>query len=226
MASNWRSNLRKHLGKDKIIVVAHSFGSIIGVRMVRARPDLFYTYVGTGQVADSTRSYSLAYDALLQKAQAIGNQQAFDELREIGPPPYTSGNGYRVLRKWANRFERADQFLFGTIGLTLVAPGNSVQDINDSADGQMLSGERLVPQTTSLVPKDLGLDFAIPMFFFQGAEDFTTPTALARQYLDSIRAPRKQFVPIDGGGHFAVFMKSDQFLRELVRWVRPLAVSR
>ena len=217
--------LRKHLGKDKIIVVGHSFGSIIGLRMVRARPDLFYAYVGTGQVADSTRNYSVAYHALLKKAQAIGNQQAFDELRKIGPPPYTSGEGYRVQRKWANSFEGSDQFLFGTIGLTLVAPGYSVQDINDSADGQMLSGERLVPQTTFLEPKDLGLDFAIPMFFFQGAEDFTTPTSLARQYLASIKAPRKKFVPIDGG-HFALFMNSNQFLRELVKRVGPLAARR
>ena len=217
--------LRKHLGKDKIIVVGHSFGSIIGLRMVRARPDLFYAYVGTGQVADNTRNYSVAYQALLKKAQAIGNQQAFDELRKIGPPPYTSGEGFRVQRKWANSFEGADQFLFGTLGLTLVAPGYSVQDINDSVDGQMLSGERLVPQTTSLEPKDLGLDFAIPMFFFHGAEDFTTPTALARQYLASIKAPRKNFVPIDGG-HFALFMNSNEFLRELVRRVGPLAARR
>ena len=100
-----------------------------------------------------------------------------------------------------------------------------MRDINDSADGQMLSGERLVPQTTSLEPKDLGLDFAIPMFFFQGAEDFTTPTALARQYLASIKAPRKKFVRIDGG-HFALFMNSNQFLRELVRRVGPLAARR
>jgi pimeloyl-ACP methyl ester carboxylesterase len=51
--------LRSHLQKDKIIVVAHSFGSILGIRMVSARPDLFYAYVGTGQVADNTRSYTV-----------------------------------------------------------------------------------------------------------------------------------------------------------------------
>jgi pimeloyl-ACP methyl ester carboxylesterase len=55
--------LRKHLGKEKIIIVGHSFGSILGVRMARARPDLFYAYVGTGQVADAARTYSVAYDA-------------------------------------------------------------------------------------------------------------------------------------------------------------------
>ena len=118
----------------------------------------------------------------------------------------------------------ADQFLFGTLGLALVAPGKSVQDINDSADGQMLSGERLVSQTTSLEPKDLGLNFAIPIFFLQGAEDFTTPTELARRYLASIKAPRKEFVPLKGGGHFAVFMNSGQFLEMLVKRVRPLGL--
>jgi pimeloyl-ACP methyl ester carboxylesterase len=211
-----------HLQKDKIIVVAHSFGSILGLRMVSARPDLFYAYVGTGQVGDNIRNYSVAYDALLRKAQATANQTALDDLRRVGPPPYKSGEGYRVQRKWANRFEGADQFLYGTIGLTLVAPGNSVQDMNDSADGQMLSGERLVPQTRTLEPKDLGLNFAIPIFFLQGAEDFTAPTELARRYFASIKAPRKEFVTLKGGGHFAVFMNPGQFLEVLVKRVRPL----
>jgi pimeloyl-ACP methyl ester carboxylesterase len=217
--------LCKHLGKDKIIIVGHSFGSIIGVLMARAKPGLFYAYVGTGQVADSTKNYFVAYDELLKKARAVGNQQAFDELSRVGPPPYASGEGYRVQRKWANAFGGADQFLFGTIGLTLVAPGNSVQDVNDSVAGQQLSGDRLVPQTKSIGPEELGSEFSIPMFFIQGAEDFTTPTALAKNYLDSIKAPRKEFVTINGGGHFTVFMDSDQFLNELVSRVRPLALN-
>ena len=217
--------LRKHLGKDKIILVAHSFGSILGVRMARARPELFYAYVGTGQVADGMKNYSVAYNALLTKARAVGDQRAISELSRVGPPPYESGEGYQVQRKWANAFEGADQFLFGTIGLALVAPGESVQDMNDSAEGQMLSGERLVPQTKSMGPAELGLEFSIPMFVFEGDEDFTTPTALARNYLDSIKAPLKAFVLINGGGHFAVFMHSNQFLNELVTRVRPLAVK-
>jgi pimeloyl-ACP methyl ester carboxylesterase len=213
--------LCKHLGKRKIILVAHSFGTVLGLRMIQEEPDLFFAYIGTGEVADETRNYADAYDALLKKARATGNQQALDELKSVGRPPYASGRGYQVQRKWSNLFEGSYRFLYGTLGLTLVAPGYSVEDLNDSIDGQTLSGNRLVPQARSETMKDLGLEFAIPIFFFEGTEDFTTPTELARQYLQAIEAPRKEFVPIPGG-HFAVFMNSDQFLQQLVTHVAPL----
>jgi len=150
---------------------------------------------------------------------------AIEELTHVGPPPYKSGDGFRALHKWANAFEGADEFLYGTLGLALVAPGNSVQDINDSSEGQVLSADRLVPQTQSIGPEELGLEFSIPIFVFQGEEDFTSPTALAQQYLGSIEAPRRAFVKISGAGHFAVFMHADRFLQELVARVRPLAVK-
>ncbi|MBV9718321.1 MAG: alpha/beta hydrolase [Candidatus Eremiobacteraeota bacterium] len=217
--------LRQHLGKHKIILVAHSFGSIIGLQMVRTRPDLFSAYVGTGEIADEAKNYAVAYDALLSKARAVDNQRAIDELTKVGPPPYPSYAGYSVQRKWSNLFEGANSFLDGTIGLTLEAPGCSVRDVNDSAAGQILSGQRLFSQTRSSGPKELGLNFSVPIFFFQGAEDFTAPTALARNYLEAIQAPYKRFVAIPGAGHFAVFIHSDQFLHELLSQVRPFAVK-
>lgn len=61
----------------------------------------------------------------------------------------------------------------------------------------------------------------IPIFVIQGAEEFTTPPSLARSLVDSIRAPRKAFVTIDGR-HIAVFMQSDAFLEELMARVMPL----
>jgi len=63
--------LRKTLQKDKIVLVGHSWGSTLGVFMVKARPELFYAFVGTGQVADQIRNYSVAYEALLKKAERV-----------------------------------------------------------------------------------------------------------------------------------------------------------
>ena len=218
--------LRKTLEKDKIVLVGHSWGSILGVFMVKARPELFYAFVGTGQVADERRNYSVAYDELLKKAERLGEQRAIRELKEVGPPPYTNGRGYAVQRRWSNLFEGADLFISSMFGLALAAPGYSPRDINDWVEGQDLSGQRLIPQTSILEPQRLGGDFALPVFVIQGAEDFTTPTSLARNFLNSLQAPRKAFVAVEGGGHFAAFMKPDVFLRELVARVLPLTMTR
>jgi len=215
--------LRKQLRKDKIFLVGHSWGSILGVHMVKARPDLFYAFVGTGQVADPATSYAVAYRELLRKAEVLQDERAVRELREVGPPPYPDGRGYRVQRKWSNFFEGADAFLFSMVGFALAAPGYTLRDVNDWFDGQNVSGERLVPQTSALDARTLAGDFAVPVFVIQGAEDFTTPTSLARAFVDSIRAPAKAFIPIEGGGHFAVFMKPGAFLDQLVARVLPLA---
>lgn len=215
--------LRKQLHKDKIVLVGHSWGSILGVLMAKARPDLFYAFVGTGQVADPATSYAVAYRELSKKAEMLKDEGALRELREVGPPPYPDGRGYRVQRKWSNLFEGADAFLFSMVGFALAAPGSTLRDVNDWFDGQGVSAQRLVPETSALAAKTLGGDFAVPVFVIQGAEDFTTPTSLARAFVDSIRAPAKAFVSIEGGGHFAVFMKSSAFLDQLTSRVLPLA---
>jgi pimeloyl-ACP methyl ester carboxylesterase len=217
--------LRKTLRQERILLVGHSWGSILGIFMAKARPDLFSAFVGTGQVADPRRNYAVAFAALLDEAKKLGDARALAELTAVGPPPYQDGRGYRVQRKWANLFEGADVFLASTLGFALTAPGYSARDVDDWFDGQGLSADRLVPQTSTLEAKALAGDFALPVFVVQGAEDFTTPTSLAGELVASIRAPRKAFVTIEGG-HFAVFMRSDAFLQALVEHVLPRTKSR
>ena len=132
----------------------------------------------------------------------------------MGPPPYSDRRGYGVQRKWANLFEGADHFIASMLGFAIAAPGYTARDINDWFDGQGVSADRLVPLTSALDAKALGGDFAVPVFVIQGAEDFTTPTDLARAFVDRIDAPHKRFVTIKGG-HFAVFMNSSEFMREI-----------
>jgi pimeloyl-ACP methyl ester carboxylesterase len=213
--------LRQQLRKNKIVLVGHSWGSILGVHMVKARPELFYAFVGTGQVGDAVASYTVSHRDLLRKAAALEDDRALRELREVGPPPYADGRGYGVQRRWSNFFEGADAFIASMMGFSLAAPGYALRDINDWFDGQIVSSQRLVPQTSTLEARALAGEFAVPVFVIQGAEDFTTPTSLARSFVDSIRAPAKAFITIEGG-HFAVFMKSRAFLAELVPRVLPL----
>ncbi len=212
--------LRTTLRKEKIILVGHSWGSVLGVLMAKAKPNLFSAFVGTGQVGDPSRGYHVAFDALIGKARAMGDARALRELQDIGPPPYKSARGYQVQRRWSNLFEGADTFIASMLGLALTAPGYTIRDLNDWIDGQRLSAGRLVPESSALPATALSGRFGVPVFVIQGSDDFTTPTRLASEFVDAVEAPRKAFVAIQGG-HFAAFTNSSEFLKKLAVLLAP-----
>lgn len=206
--------LRTSLRKDKIILLGHSWGSLLGVLMAKRKAELFHAFVGTGQVGSPKGAYDVAFDALVAKARALGDVRALRELQEVGPPPYKDWHGYQVQRRWSNVFEGADAFIASMLGFGLSAPGYTIADVNDWFDGQNLSAERLITQERALAPNALTGRFELPVFVIQGEEDFTTPTSRAKAFVESVDAPHKRFVTIKGG-HFAVFMNSSEFLKEM-----------
>ena len=78
-------HLTKHLQKANLVVLGHSWGSVIAIEMATRRPDLFSAYVGTGQVASWERSVQAQFDFLLVRAQRTGDQGLSAELAAIQP---------------------------------------------------------------------------------------------------------------------------------------------
>jgi pimeloyl-ACP methyl ester carboxylesterase len=220
--------LREHLHKRKIIVLGLSWGTTVGVYMARARPDIFYAYVGTGQTVNAAECEAITYRQVLDKARSRGDREAVKELEHIGPPPYASQAAMGVQRKWGRAYEPgldSNLFLISRVFFDSDAGFRDLRDyirgIGDSQDhfiGVLADG----PDTKVDLPA-LGTDFAIPIFMFQGAEDDVTAPQLARAYVDAITAPQKEFVSIANAGHTAMYTRSDEFLRLLVQKVRPLA---
>ena len=62
----------------------------------------------------------------------------------------------------------------------------------------------------------------MPVLVIQGENDLNAPVALARAWVDEIRAPAKAFKVIPGAGH-NVLAFSDQVLALIDRHVGPAA---
>jgi pimeloyl-ACP methyl ester carboxylesterase len=215
--------LRQKMQKPKIVLVGLSWGSMLGVRMVRARPGLFHAYVGTGQSVNQQRYKRIAYQQLLAEAQRRNNAQAIRELEAIGPPPYQSGSKEGVHTKWATRFESGQMSMGEGISLVLFDSPLGPLQLRDFIQGLMSSDEFFREQQKAVDLPSLGTDFAMPFFVFQGADDLVTPVSAVREYIDRITAPRKELVLIANAGHNAIVTRSDAFLNLLVEKVRPLA---
>ena len=52
--------LIQYLGKEKMILFGTSWGSVLGVKMATAQPDLFYAYIGHSQIVDPSSAASVA----------------------------------------------------------------------------------------------------------------------------------------------------------------------
>jgi pimeloyl-ACP methyl ester carboxylesterase len=220
--------LREHLHKDKIIIVGHSWGSILGVHMAKARPDLFYAYVGAGQEVNAQENEAVNYARVFEKARSLGDTKAIAELQASGPPPYPAMKAITTQRIWAQAYEHADSYEAAGQASSFYAPGYSLLDIYhaiqsirftlDTFIGPSMSGPAMMVDLNTLGP-----DFAIPIFVFEAPDDYITSPALAKAYLDTLDAPQKEFVMLDAGGHFAVFTHPDEFLKGMISRVRPLA---
>ena len=93
--------LCRHLGQDKVIVLGHSQGTIVGLAMARQRPDLFRAYVGTGQIVDLARNEPVSYQLAVARAQASGRRKAARELARLGAPPYPRPRMWIIKQRWS-----------------------------------------------------------------------------------------------------------------------------
>lgn len=211
--------LRRRLGRKQLILLGHSWGTVLGVQMVQRRPDLFAAYVGTGQFVSGHDGERAGYQEVLRRAQAAGHEDAIRELQAIGVPPYDDINKMIVERRWAGVFDTPSDAGFNAKWKN--PPEFSASDAAERHRAWLFSNFIMfgkLRQDGPLMRVDFrssALSFTIPVIFIQGQTDHVTPTSLVEAYERSITAPRKVLVRLPGGGHNAVFAMSDVFLAEM-----------
>lgn len=215
---------RRRLGQEKVGILATSWGTLIGLRMIRERPDLFYAYVGAGQVVDGGRGEAIGYRQVMAKARRLDDGQAVKALQRIGPPPFASQEELSVQRTLATQYETGAPSGWRIARSLLTAPGYTILDVRNWFDGFLTSTRTFYEMRRARAAVKLGVDFHVPVFIFQGVEDDFTPHDLAREYFNQIRAPQKLFVSVPGAGHFAASSHLPELRELLLERVRPLGL--
>ena len=218
--------LRRRLGQSKIIVLGHSWGTMVGVSMVVKRPDLYSAYVGTGQVVSIAEKEPLIYARTMARLRAAHDEVGIRRLSASGAPPYASVHQLMIERELSASVDSPAErdILRNMIPIALVAPEWSLWDLYQSLNAGNYAEDATFAADASYDARKLGTDIRVPFFILNGADDQITPTDLARGSFDVVRAPVKQFVVLDGFGHSAVLLEPDVFLHELVTRVRPVAL--
>ncbi len=221
--------LTKHLNKKKSLILGGSWGSILGIYMAHARPNLFYAYIGIAQLMNTRKEQSVSYARVLDSARAASDQQAISDVTKIGPPPWGSLKKWPVFRKWKLLYQaKRVTAPVAHAELSLDYASLKEQAQNAAADDLCFThfwGLAMSGPLESVDLQALGTELTIPILILQGTEDLTAPPEIAKAYFDSIKAPAKQFYLVPGTGHEFTAPELDMALKTLMEQVRPLTLG-
>ena len=218
--------LCRTLGKKKIIVLGHSWGSLVATDMVQLKPDLFAAYVGTGQVASWNATTNMQFDLALAKAREDGDASAIKQLEEKGRPDPTDPKQAFSVNIWP-AMAPTDQAWINS--LRAQAPelrAKYPKEFQNFEDGFNFSAEHALPDQMKTDLSKTASKVGTAFFVIQGQRDVVTPTQAAVDYFNAVTAPKKELILIPDAGHFAFMTASDAFLAALTDKVRPVAVKR
>jgi len=222
--------VKRRYHKNKIILMAHSWGTIIGLSAAMKRPDLFYAYVGIGQVINTRENERLSFEYGLKQAKERKNLPAIKELESIAPYPGDkpiTRERIIIARKWAqfyggmSAYREASKYYFDA---PFLSPDYDAGDIGAIDKGNLFTLGKVLPEFLSIDFEKID-SFPLPIVMFMGRHDYTTPSELTSAWLDKVKAPYKQGVFFEHSAHMIPWEEPGKTLISLLKYVRPLAVK-
>ena len=218
--------LRKRFDREKIYLMAHSWGSYIGIQAAAREPDLYYAYIGVGQISHQIQSEQLAYQYALAYYKENGNTNMLRKL-EAAPPTLTVPlpTAYEALRDtYMHRAGVGTTREMKSVITGIFLPSWQFREytVGEKVNlwrGKFYSRSRNFSlwdkmQTTDLTQQVTKLE--IPVYFLHGLYDYTCAYPLAKEYFEQLEAPVKGFYTFDESAHSPIFEEPEKVKKILL----------
>jgi pimeloyl-ACP methyl ester carboxylesterase len=221
--------LRTRYTKKKVFLLAHSWGTFIGIQAVEEFPEYFYAYIGVGQHSNQKESEKIAYRYMMNEFSEQKNQREVKKLAVYK----NLDSDEKTLVQYSNSSVRDQAMHAAGIGTmhtmksvvtgvflpSLLCTGYTLQEkIN------LWKGKIKIARYTKLREVQLDTDLtcrikkiAVPVIFMSGRYDYTVNADLSKAFLEKIAADDKAFILFENSAHSPLFEERDTFLDEMVR---------
>ncbi|MGH8054578.1 MAG: alpha/beta fold hydrolase [Stenotrophomonas sp.] len=223
--------VRRELGKEKIFVLGHSWGSYLGLELARRKPQWLHAYIGMGQVANAPESERRGWAWALEMARKDRNAEAIAELQSVAP--YAQG-AERVpvadlmkQRKWLNYY---GGMVYGRDGGSAEAAAVKLApEYTDDDLAKVWQG--IDTSVDALLSNVLTTDFSnvkaldCPVILFLGRHDRNVSSTVAAEWFEQLQAPSKRVVWFENSAHEMMNEEPGKTLLSLVQYARPFAAD-
>ncbi|MGB9687157.1 MAG: alpha/beta fold hydrolase, partial [Rectinema subterraneum] len=169
--------------QEKIYLMGHSWGSFLGIQAAARAPELYYAYIGMGQISHQLQSEQLAYDYALAEYRTRGDTKMQRTL-EAAPPMMTVPlpAAYEKLRDaymhgaGIGTTHRMRSVFTGIFLQSWLFRGYTIAEKVNLWRGKIYSRSRDFGLWETMLSTDLARQIEkleIPVYFFHGRYDYT-----------------------------------------------------
>jgi pimeloyl-ACP methyl ester carboxylesterase len=211
--------LRNRFSTQKVFLVGHSGGTVIGIKTTYRYPEKIHAYVGASQIINDYEQQRISYYSLVEEADKSGDRKVLIALEAIGPPPYDTPDDVYEKDGYLGRYgglvheNGVKQMLILMLSF-LTSPEYSLSEgfntfmnkgfeFSMSAMWEELRNVNLTKEIQSI---------EVPIYFFEGKYDIATPTVLVENFYNSLDAERgKTLIIFENSAHFPMIEEKEKY---------------
>lgn len=218
--------LKERFDKDKVIIMAQSWGTVIGMKYLEKHPENVSAYVGIGQVTQFAKGKTYSANKAIQLAEKQKNLKDAQRLRVLVSEFEKAENIESVnIKELEEMILTSSKYLksegeMSSLNQMTAAMTSPHINLNDAKWFLFASStENIISTQNKLVDymyfgfdiNDVKLPGDVPLYFIQGDCDYITPTDMVQSYYDSIDVENKYILIVENAGHTPFLDNPDKF---------------
>ena len=214
----------RRFGQDRVIIMGHSYGSLLGSQYALDHPDKVSHYIGIGQEVkeEGLYAYTYAYEDALAKAKEAGDDTAEMEKAYATLVDEPTVVNMSALDDLTYKYHPVTVTEDVSTAATLFSPYAGVDDVRwyllilSAMTGSTAYEDLEAPLIDHLMAFNAykrSTDFQVPVLFISGSEDWSCPVGPIEEYYAVITAPKKDMYLVDGCGHSPQGQLPQEFAR-------------
>ena len=217
--------LRKRFDKEKIYLIGQSGGTLIGINLVKEKPELYYAYIAVAQMVNQLKSEKIAYSYMLEQYHNANNKKMVKRLDEnnILSLDIIPKNYAEFRDKPMHELGIGSMHVMKSVitGIFFPIMENNAYTFSEKiniwkAKSVYYHKTNLWEVISQTVISNEITAIDLPIYFLHGVYDYTVNYSLAKKYYQLLESPLKGFYTFENSAHSPIFEEPEKVIKILL----------
>jgi pimeloyl-ACP methyl ester carboxylesterase len=213
--------LQEKFKKDKIFLLGHSFGGILGYMYLFKYEDNIEKFVSAGGAFSTASLEENGYKTVLELSKKTNNQQAIERLEKLGPPPYETFEEGMVWRMLAmNILNGMNEGIAKNLQMSEVMSVTGIENFDPKWQQKAMAiGSAMWKELGTIEIEDEVKKISIPILMIAGAKDIMVPYHLMEKGYENL-GREKELLILEESNHMMFIDETDLFVSKVIEFFR------